>query len=664
MFVFGEMRGLGIGPACNAAFYGDILVVIQSGNYPVPSHTGRLITMRKNGDQWEKLGMLEGIGSARQMALKDHIAFITAREDGLFVVDIADPAEPVLLCHYDTVEYATGIALSGDLLAISLRQYGLEFIDVSDPAHPRFISLARTGEAQSLCLNGSCAYAGVWGTRELVITDIADLAAPRVVCRQELDGRGDGVAVRDGICFAATGHHARMPKGVKDPDPSTYEKKGNGLEIYDVKDPEHPLFLGGVKFPEYYGLTFDMWCVRLYGDTALVSDTRNGIFAVDISDLRHPRVMDRLVLPSSPRSGHDPITGFAVNGSSLILTGGEGDVYEAGIPCLPPVSPTDAADVAIPRGAQDVKVDFSEGPLGWERALAGHSVRSAAMADGRLALACGEEGAIIADPDTLSVLQLLPTRDICRTVLWNAPYLYTAEAMAGIGIWKSEGGRFVRAGQFTYDGHSLLDLELSGSGSRMLAQYAGNGVLLLDMTDPGRPRPVGKKTDCVGLMYGRHFPSRGIGDTCYFSVGFEGLNAVTGDENGIRITPVPFESPDFYESGIDRIPDGLFCCSTSGYAFLACDGNGELAVSEPVRWRRFPFDSKNAKARVFGDLLVLTRRDEGWVRLCDISDRDDIRLLSCFRTTASPEPGILRGDRLYIPGGRMGLIVITLGGTV
>ena len=51
-----------------------------------------------------------GIGSARQIEIAGDVAVITAREDGLWLFDISEP-EPRLLCHYQTVEYATGGAL-------------------------------------------------------------------------------------------------------------------------------------------------------------------------------------------------------------------------------------------------------------------------------------------------------------------------------------------------------------------------------------------------------------------------------------------------------------------------------------------------------------------------------------------------------------------------
>ena len=57
------------------------------------------------------LGQLGGLGNTRQVVVSRNVAYVTAREDGLFVVDVAQPTQPKLLCHYDPIELATGVAI-------------------------------------------------------------------------------------------------------------------------------------------------------------------------------------------------------------------------------------------------------------------------------------------------------------------------------------------------------------------------------------------------------------------------------------------------------------------------------------------------------------------------------------------------------------------------
>lgn len=48
------------------------------------------------------VGKLEGVGNLRQIVVRGPFAYITAREDGLFVVDVSEPTAPKLVSHYDT----------------------------------------------------------------------------------------------------------------------------------------------------------------------------------------------------------------------------------------------------------------------------------------------------------------------------------------------------------------------------------------------------------------------------------------------------------------------------------------------------------------------------------------------------------------------------------
>ena len=63
------------------------------------------------------------------------------------------------------------------------------------------------------------------------------------------------------------------------------------------------------------------------------------------------------------------------------------------------------------------------------------------------------------------------------------------------------------------------------------------------------------------------------------------------------------------------------------------------------------------KPRIDGKLLVMVERAEGVVTFCDFSDPLRIRVLSQARTTASPDLPAFDGERVYIPGGRQGLLI-------
>ena len=195
-------NGAGIGACMDVKAHNGKLYAIQKA---CDSHRGRLTVVDSH---LEVISYYEGIGNARQIEIINNVAYITAREDGLWIFDISGNV-PKLLCQYRTVEFATGVALCGNLAFISCRQYGVEIIDIADPKKPKHIGIIRVGEVQSATVDNGILYCGVWGEMKVVVVDISTPAEPRVLSEIPLQGRGDGVCVLNGILYAATGQHAR-----------------------------------------------------------------------------------------------------------------------------------------------------------------------------------------------------------------------------------------------------------------------------------------------------------------------------------------------------------------------------------------------------------------------------------------------------------------------
>ena len=146
--------GAGIGPCMDAKAHNGYVYAIQKKN---DVHNGRLCVVSAGQ---ELVAFYDGIGSTRQLEILGDTAFVTAREDGLWILDIS-ACEPKLICHYQSVEFATGLALCGNLAFISCRQFGVEIIDISDLTHPKQGSIIRVGEegvyvASADCKNQNC----------------------------------------------------------------------------------------------------------------------------------------------------------------------------------------------------------------------------------------------------------------------------------------------------------------------------------------------------------------------------------------------------------------------------------------------------------------------------------------------------------------------------
>lgn len=82
------------------------------------------------------LGEIALPGEAQKVQVQGNYAYVACRQGGLQVVDVSNPAHPVLAGSYDTSNYATSIDLSGNLAVVSSGGGGVYLFDVSSPQAP------------------------------------------------------------------------------------------------------------------------------------------------------------------------------------------------------------------------------------------------------------------------------------------------------------------------------------------------------------------------------------------------------------------------------------------------------------------------------------------------------------------------------------------------
>jgi len=106
----------------------------------------------------------------------DGYAYVSSRGDRttyLTVLSLADPARPVLVASLPVAAWVYRIHLSGNLLYLAGVDQGLIIIDVADPLQPRQIAQLPT--------SNPAACAGLRYEGGLEVIDVRDLAAPFVV---------------------------------------------------------------------------------------------------------------------------------------------------------------------------------------------------------------------------------------------------------------------------------------------------------------------------------------------------------------------------------------------------------------------------------------------------------------------------------------------------
>lgn len=89
-----------------------------------------------NRSDRQYLGEIALPGEAQKVYVAGNNAYVACRQGGLQVVDVSNPAQPVLASSFDTSGYATTIDVSGALAAVSSGSGGVYLFDISSPQVP------------------------------------------------------------------------------------------------------------------------------------------------------------------------------------------------------------------------------------------------------------------------------------------------------------------------------------------------------------------------------------------------------------------------------------------------------------------------------------------------------------------------------------------------
>lgn len=636
----------GIGACMDVKAHNGRIYAIQGA---CEKHKGRLSVLN---EKLELLSCYEGIGNTRQIETVGNVAVISAREDGLWLFDVSE-IEPRLLCHYRTIEFATGVALYGNLAFISCRHFGVEILDISDPAVPRHIGIVRIGEAQSATVSDDILYCGVWGKKKVVVVDIHDVTNPTVLTEIPLQGRGDGVHVKDGILYAATGQHARGIVNSTDPNDPAFGR-GNGLEAFDVRDPKNPVRLGGILFAKAHCLTVDMWEPCLYGDTLVVNNSILGVFGLD------PKTLEtkfRLLPPADI----DPnaITGATVLNGDLFVASCADLFVERGLGLGE--TPLNRTDLSIPTKLPDLICQGENASL--KRAYEG-DFPVIAMEEGEhfWILACSHGGVHLLDKKTLKPLAILPTAGEALDVKRHGNRLFVAEGMAGVEIFDLDGVSAKRLGGCS-ETQSINQLNLSQSGHYLWCGLGCRDMIMYDVSDPSAPKTIRTYYTPRGIFYGNNFASRPLSDGTMIAFGHvDGLITTNPDAGDFEFHQTKYAKTiggsRYTEEGVESDGEKILYTCFDGYVFVSpSHESGKLLNDMPLSYVAKGF---TGLLSLHENLLIASHRPAGRIWAVDVTNHKQPRLLAKLESNASPYNAKFDGDRILIPGGQLGLLAMEL----
>ncbi|MFP4460161.1 MAG: LVIVD repeat-containing protein [Candidatus Zixiibacteriota bacterium] len=254
-------------------------------------------------DESHELAMISEVelASAMSVAIRDNYAYVAGGSDGLVIIDITNPEEPVISGSADGESgNEDAVFLSGDY-AYCADGGGLRIYDVSNPGAPEEAGfLLIDGIATGVFVKDNYAYVAAWEDG-ISIVEISDPTNPELVGQftPASEYIANNVFVDGNFAYIAGNEAGIRIVDISDPtspeDVSAYDTWGEtkaldivgnrayvadgsqGLRIIDISDPYDP-----VELARFIDVN-QVYEVKVIGNFAYLADVWQGMHVIDIS---------------------------------------------------------------------------------------------------------------------------------------------------------------------------------------------------------------------------------------------------------------------------------------------------------------------------------------------------------------------------------------------
>ncbi len=274
-----EAPGAGSGLELIGQYGGSAATVAVSGNYAYMGQGPRLVILDVSNPSKSEFisqgNVLPGIVLGVEVV--DQFVYATTRYGGIYIYDIRDPLNPILLGSAQPENPGCGALTLGENIAyVACNPSGLFIVDVKDPVNPSILSSGELpGAVISIAKYRDHVYLADQAGKELTIVDVANPANPNLVGAfnvEKIPSNYDKIisavsVCEDNLCMAVANY---------------------GLAILDLADPEDPMLLGGNSPFWASGIvTLDQYAY-------LLSDP-DGLLVFDISDPGAPKKVGSVI---------------------------------------------------------------------------------------------------------------------------------------------------------------------------------------------------------------------------------------------------------------------------------------------------------------------------------------------------------------------------------
>jgi hypothetical protein len=221
---------------------------------------------------FELLGRWKTSREVHSLFVEGDLVYVANSEDGLRILDISDPSQPVEIGSI-SLDYAENVIImddiayvvvQGQLVENIIKKSYLVMIDVQNPQNPRLLGEfelpgSYSHSASNFAVADSVAY--LTTSSSLTAVDVSDPAAAEILGEFSFQSNisSPGVTVVDGIAYL----------------------QGNHLHVVDFSDPANPLEIGA--FDNGWGAS-----IEVIDQIAYIAGWNDGLVILDVSDPTRP----------------------------------------------------------------------------------------------------------------------------------------------------------------------------------------------------------------------------------------------------------------------------------------------------------------------------------------------------------------------------------------
>jgi hypothetical protein len=251
--------------------------------YVTDDNLGLYIT-EWQGDQFVRHGGVPLGGEAGRMTWHAGYLYACAGQAGVKIIDVADPAAPVVTATVPGTMGAVDVAVA-DSVVLTVRG-GVSrptMVDLRNPAAPPRQIVVPTGVTRAVDVGQYGYFVQVQGT--LIVTSTDPNVSQPVFWSQPTNGFSTDVHVVGG------GSRLFIANGQGKTDPGTGINFGAGVEVYDLSVPTRPEFLALIE------TSIPAQRIAFAGDIMVVLGNEDGLEVIDVGDVFDPRVVGSLWQP-------------------------------------------------------------------------------------------------------------------------------------------------------------------------------------------------------------------------------------------------------------------------------------------------------------------------------------------------------------------------------